>query len=99
MKRYHGMCKYQQIIFFLNVVKDIRPTYSNKEELAPLIVKLNPLNIYAFFLKIFCGNKSPFCGATAALCFGLQLTLAVGFKAIITCAVLSLACNDSQSQL
>ena len=36
MKRYHGMCKYQQIKFFPNVVKDVRPTYSNKEELAPL---------------------------------------------------------------
>ena len=36
MKRYHGMCKYLQIIFFPNVVNDIRPTYGNKEELAPL---------------------------------------------------------------
>ena len=36
MKRYHGMCKYQQINCFPNVVKDIRPTYGNKEELAPL---------------------------------------------------------------
>ena len=36
MKRYHGMCKYQQINFFPNVLKDVRPTYSNKEELAPL---------------------------------------------------------------
>ena len=36
MKRYHGMRKYQQINFFPNVVKDVRPTYGNKEELAPL---------------------------------------------------------------
>ena len=35
-KRYHGMHKYQQVNFFSNVVKSIRPTYDNKEELAPL---------------------------------------------------------------
>ena len=35
-KRYHGMCKYQQVNFFSNVVKSIKPTYSNKEELATL---------------------------------------------------------------
>ena len=29
----------------------------------------------------FCGDKSPFCGATGALCFRLRLTLLVGFKA------------------
>ena len=34
-----------------------------------------------FFLKVFWGDKSLFCGATSALCFGLQLTLPVGFKA------------------
>ena len=27
-----------------------------------------------------CGDKSPFCGATGALCFGLWLTLPMGFK-------------------
>ena len=35
-KRYHGMCKYQQVKFFSNVVKSIKPTYGNKEELAAL---------------------------------------------------------------
>ena len=30
------MHKYQQVNFFSNVVKSIRPTYGNKEELAPL---------------------------------------------------------------
>ena len=35
-KRYHGMCKYRQVNFFSNVVKYVRPTYGNKEELAPL---------------------------------------------------------------
>ena len=39
-KRYHGMHKYQQVIFFSNVVKSVRPTYGNKEELAPLMAKL-----------------------------------------------------------
>ena len=35
-KRCHGMHKYQQVNFFSNVVKSARPTYGNKEELAPL---------------------------------------------------------------
>ena len=48
MKRYHGMCKYWQINFFPNVVKDIRPTYSNKEELAPLSENFNE-NFTIFF--------------------------------------------------
>ena len=39
MKTYHGMCKYRQINFFPNVVKDVRPTYGNKEELAPLNIE------------------------------------------------------------
>ena len=30
------MYKYQQVNFFPNVVKSVRPTYGNKEELAPL---------------------------------------------------------------
>ena len=34
----------------------------------------------AFFFN-FCGDKSPFCGATGALCFGLWLTLHMGYKA------------------
>ena len=29
---------------------------------------------------MFCGDKSPFCGANATLCFSLWLTLPVGFK-------------------
>ena len=35
---------------------------------------------FFFFFIYFCGNKSPFCGATGALCFRLWLTLPVGFK-------------------
>ena len=35
-KRYHSIHKYQQVNFFSNVVKSIRPTYGNKEELATL---------------------------------------------------------------
>ena len=38
------------------------------------LVKSFPL----FF--IFCGDKSSFCGPTGTLCFGLRLTLPVGFK-------------------
>ena len=43
-KRYHGMHKYQQINFFSSVVKSIRPTYGNKEELAPLRGNQQTLN-------------------------------------------------------
>ena len=32
-------------------------------------------------LNGFCGDKSPFCAATGTLCFRLQLTLPMGFKA------------------
>ena len=39
-KRYHGMCKYWQVNFFSNVVKSVRPTYGNKEELGALKGKL-----------------------------------------------------------
>ena len=35
-KRYHGMYKYHQDNFFSNVLKSVRPTYGNKEELVPL---------------------------------------------------------------
>ena len=35
-KRYHGMHKYQQVNFSSNVIKSVRPTYGNKEELVPL---------------------------------------------------------------
>ena len=35
-KIFHGMHKYQQVNFFSNVVKSVRPTYGNKEELATL---------------------------------------------------------------
>ena len=31
--------------------------------------------------KKSCGDKSPFCGATGSVCFGLQLTLSMGFNA------------------
>ena len=33
---YHWFCKYWQVSFFSNVVKCVRPTYGNKEALAPL---------------------------------------------------------------
>ena len=33
---YHQFCKYWQVNFFSDVIKCIRPTYSNKETLAPL---------------------------------------------------------------
>ena len=33
-----------------------------------------------FFFLIFACDKSPFCVATSNLCFGLQLTLPMGFK-------------------
>ena len=46
-----------------------------------------------FFFKIFCGDKSPFCGATGTLCFGLQLTLPMGLKArvdpLLPCSTLT----------
>ena len=45
MKTYHGMCKYRQINFFPSVVKDVRPTYGNKEELAPLKINYSVLHI------------------------------------------------------
>ena len=35
---YHLFCKYQQVNFFSDVIKCIRPTYGNKETLAPLIL-------------------------------------------------------------
>ena len=39
------------------------------------------MEIFFFFLKIICGDKSPFCGVTDTLCFRLELTLPLGFKA------------------
>ena len=33
---YHWSCKYQHVNFFSNVIKCVRPTYGNKEVLAPL---------------------------------------------------------------
>ena len=32
------------------------------------------VNFEVFFFFNFCGDKSPFCGATGTLCFGLGLT-------------------------
>ena len=43
--------------------------------------QLNPPENSLDFFVFFCGDKSPFCGATGALCFGLRLTLPMGFKA------------------
>ena len=36
---------------------------------------------WLFFFFNFCGDKSPFCGATGAPCFRLRLTLPMGLKA------------------
>ena len=47
-KSYHGMCKYQQVNFFSNAIKNVRPTYGNKEELAPLIKINKNLQSYIF---------------------------------------------------
>ena len=33
-----------KLIFFSNVIKSVRPTYGNKEELAPLSIVLTALN-------------------------------------------------------
>ena len=52
-KRYHGMCKYQQVNFFSNVVKSIKPTYGNKEEL----VALNKLGRIIWFSWVINGIK------------------------------------------
>ena len=45
-KRYHRMHKYQQVNLFSNVVKSVRPTYGNKEELAA--------SMHRFLPKTFC---------------------------------------------
>ena len=39
------------------------------------------ISIILICIIIFCGEKSPLCGATGALCFILQLILPMGFKA------------------
>ena len=44
MKMYGWFCKYQQVNFFSNVVKCVRPTYGNKEARASLM--------FFFFPKI-----------------------------------------------
>ena len=53
------------------------------------------------FLKFFCADKSPFCGAIGALCFRLWLTLPMGFKARVDTSSPAVARshNDPQSQL
>ena len=53
------------------------------------------LCIFNSFFCNFCGDKSPFCGATGTLCFGLQLTLPMGFKARVDAppSVLDVACT------
>ena len=42
-KRYHGMHIYQEVNFFSNVVKSVRPTYGNKE-LATLNIWMSTIN-------------------------------------------------------
>ena len=43
--------------------------------------ELNGQSVNFCFFFNFCGDKSPFCGVTGTLCFGLWLTLPMGFKA------------------
>ena len=47
------------------------------------------------FILNFCDEKSPFCGATAALCFRLQLTLPMVFKARVNPSS-PMCCSHSQ---
>ena len=56
--------------------------------------------IYILFL-FFGGDKSPFCGATGALCFGLHLTPPMGFKARVDApsAALHVAYNGSSESI
>ena len=65
-----------------------------------LVIELNFIFNFFFF---FCGDKSPFCGTTGTLCFGLRLTLPHGFQSqdgsIIPCTLLSLVSIDPQSQI
>ena len=49
---YHWFCKYQHVNFFSNVVKYIRPTYSNKEVWATLIGKASLLDCMLWHLVI-----------------------------------------------
>ena len=48
-----------------------------------------------FLKKMFVVAMSPFCGATGTLCFGLRLTLPMGFKARVDAPmpVLDIACT------
>ena len=56
-----------------------------------------------FLLRKFLLDRGPVCGATGTLCFGLGMILPTSFKSqggsVITCTLLSLACNDPQSHL
>ena len=36
--------------------------------------------VFLFFLKIFCLDQGPFCGATDCSCFGLRVSFLMGFK-------------------
>ena len=59
-KRDHGMYKYQQVNFFSNVIKSIRPTYGNTEELATLIhcLKNIPYKCRVFLKNLVLNNIS-----------------------------------------
>ena len=38
------------------------------------------VTVFLFFLKIFCLDQGPFCGATDCSCFGLCMSFLMGFK-------------------
>ena len=61
-----------------------RPTYEKQlkgvYEITIVLISAK-WGYFTEFLKAFCGDKSLFCGATGTLCFRLQLTLPMGFKA------------------
>ena len=61
---------FTQWYLYLTPLHVILPTYLTEQWFFLLLL----------FLKIFCDNKSPFCGATGTLCFGLRMTLPTGFK-------------------
>ena len=87
----------------------VKPTWNRKHFVSNKIICYNredTLILYYFeglSVFLFCGDKSAFCGATGTLCFGLRLTLPMGFKAqggcTITCSICCLCIMDSQSQL
>ena len=50
------------------------------------------LHFLLFYYLNFCRTKIPFCGSTGTLCFGLRMTLPVGFKARVDSPLPTLLC-------